>query len=281
MRKNRTLPDHLNRTFLYLTLALLSACGQSKDVNQSFYQNGQLQQEIEYENGVPNGKLTSYYPSGKIKSTGFFKNGQLDSTSTSFYEDGKIRSTKTYRNGLAEGSYQNYHENGHLIGSGQYTKGVRTGYAYEYFREYPGKVKKKTYYYNFQGKEQIGYVVTYQPEGQVDEINPGKVLVRIPGDTLRVGEAAQLEFSLANADQELQAVVLGGYNDEFQPTDNLKADTTKAADGKKALIRFTPTKPGLNPVRGTALVKLMSVQSGNTRQITVKPFYFEYPLYAK
>jgi hypothetical protein len=275
------LSGSMKRTLLWMAITALTACGQSKDVHQSFYKDGKLQQEIEYENGVPNGKLTAYYPDGKVKSTGFFKNGQLDSTSNSFYEDGKVRSTKIYRNGVAEGPYQNYHENGNLIGSGHYHKGVRTGYAYEYFREYPGKVKKKIYYYNFRGKEQMGYVVTYHPEGQVDETNPGKVLVKVPGDTLKVGRATQLEFRLADDDQELQAVVLGGYNDAFQPSESPQPDTTKAADGRKALVRFTPTRPGLNPIRGTALVKLMSVQSGHTQQITVKPIYFEYPLYAK
>jgi major membrane immunogen (membrane-anchored lipoprotein) len=271
---------YLNITFILLFFFGLVACGNKKEVQQTYYNGGKLQQEIEYENGVPNGKMTAYYQNGKIKSTGYFKNGRMDSVSTGYYEDGQVRSVKHYKDGVADGPYQNYHENGNLIASGEYHNGLRTGYAYEYFREYPGKVKKKTYLHNFKGKEEIGYVVTYQPEGQVDEVNPGKVLVKVPGDTLQVGKTAQLEISLAEGDQELQSIIMGGFDEQFEPTNVQKMDTIKA-DGKKAFIDFTPTQPGLNPVRGSALVKLMSVQSGNTRQITVKPVYFNYPLYAK
>ncbi|MES2734412.1 MAG: toxin-antitoxin system YwqK family antitoxin [Bacteroidota bacterium] len=266
--------------FLFTTAILLASCGQSKQIHKSYYSDGKLHQEVEYENNMPHGKLTVYYPSGKIKAIGYFKNGQMDSTITNYYENEKVKSSKYYRNGLIEGPFQNFHENGNQISSGHYHKGLRTGYVYDYFRDEPGKIKQKAYYYNFQGKEAIGYTVAYNRDGSVYETNPGQVLIKFAGDTLKVGQSVDLECRLAEVEQELQAVVLGEYDEQFQLSDPQSLDTTKATDSKKAIIHYTPTKVGLNPIRGAALLRLTSIQNGITRQITVKPIYFEYPLYA-
>ncbi|MBC7922440.1 MAG: toxin-antitoxin system YwqK family antitoxin [Ferruginibacter sp.] len=275
------LPFRVRWCFCFpLLTALFTACQQSKEVQKVFSNDGKLQQEVEYENGVPNGKQTTYYPSGKVKAVSFLKNGQPDSLSTGYYEDGKTRFARYYRNGLLEGPFKNFHENGNLIGSGTYRGGKRAGYAYDYFREEPGKVKKKTYFYNFQGKETIGSVVAYQKDGRVYEEKPGKVLVKAPADTLRVGQPVDLEVSLSDADQELQAVVLGQYDDQFRLADSLSLDTTKATS-RKIVVRYTPTRAGLQPIRGSALVRLMVQYSGRTQTTTVKPIYFEHPLYAK
>ena len=264
-----------------LLLALLTACQQSKEVQKVFYNDGKLQQETEYGNGVPNGKQTTYYPSGKVKAVLFLKNGRPDSASTGFYEDGKTKYARSYRSGLLEGPFENFHENGNLISSGTYRGGTRAGYVYDYFREEPGKVKKKTYYYNFRGAETIGSAVTYHKDGRVYESKPAKVLVKAPTDTLRTGQPVELEVSLSDADQELQAVVIGPYDDQFRLPDGQRLDTTKTTS-RKVVIRYVPTRAGLQAIRGSALVRLMvQYTAGNTQTTTVKPIYFEHPLYAK
>ncbi len=275
--KNRY--SRLLAVFGLITILLL-ACGQSKDTQKTYYADGKLQQEIEYKDGVPEGKQTAYYPSGKVKAESFFKGGKMDSVNTSYYEDGKVKTLKHYRNGLAEGPYQNFHENGNLIGSGNYRGGVRSGYAYDYFRDEPGKVRKRLYYFNLQGKEAIGSAVTYKKDGSVDEINPGKVLVKSSADTVKLGEPVSLEIRLADASQELQAVVLGAVDEAFNLVKDQKPDTTKAVD-KRAIIQYRPSQPGLQPIRGIVLTQLLVTYSGRQREITVKPLYFEYPIYVK
>ncbi len=81
----------------------------------SYYSNGKKSMEIEYENGMKNGKQIIYYPNGSISEEKIFVNNMYDGTLISYYKNGKIRTVVDYKNDLMHGKYEEFYDNGKLF----------------------------------------------------------------------------------------------------------------------------------------------------------------------
>lgn len=80
-----------------------------------FYENGQLEFEEEYVNGVLNGEFKSYYENGGVKVTGHYENDKRTGQWSQHYKNGQVGETGTFVEGVFKGEGRFYYENGKLM----------------------------------------------------------------------------------------------------------------------------------------------------------------------
>ena len=108
----------------------------------SFYNNGNLFQVGEYNNGKATGELKTYFPTGKLLARSTFKNGKKNGASTGFNKDGNLLYEGLYWDDKMQGEWRFYQRDGRLdftgeecppstkpdcVGSGIYSNGKKVG----------------------------------------------------------------------------------------------------------------------------------------------------------
>ena len=81
------------------------------------YKNKQVVEEIEYVNGVKNGKFNTYYDNGRPLSVGRYKDGLLSGMFTTYYPNGAVQYKGEYSYGVRMGIWVTYDEQGNEISS--------------------------------------------------------------------------------------------------------------------------------------------------------------------
>ncbi|RDC63669.1 hypothetical protein AHMF7616_02277 [Adhaeribacter pallidiroseus] len=67
----------------------------------TYHENGKVQSETEYKNGLKNGAFKQFYTSGQPEITGNYRYNRQIGTWKYFDESGKIIKNTVYRNGIA------------------------------------------------------------------------------------------------------------------------------------------------------------------------------------
>ena len=106
------------------------------------FNDGKIQKEIPYENGLKNGTETWYWSNGKKRFIVHWKNGLYNGTLEEYRKDGTPRMLRTYLNGVKEGKEILYHPNGEQRWSVFYKDGKEHVEEQRYasgekFAEYP------------------------------------------------------------------------------------------------------------------------------------------------
>lgn len=115
-------------------------------VERMYYDNGNLQYEIPFKNGVKEGVEKWYYTEGNIMYEFPYTNGKKEGVEKYYFDYGGLKSETPYKNDKAEGiSKEYYYENG----------GLETEFSYK-----NGKEDGITKVYMFNGKLLIA--ITYQ-----------------------------------------------------------------------------------------------------------------------
>lgn len=123
--------------------------GKQHGKEQSFYSDGNVAEEIDWENGLKNGTWIQHFKNGQLKLTATYINGHLDGAYTAFSPDGKKHIEGAYRHGEYDGEWKRYDENGMLVTTIKYVVGKITNLAevetfeQEYFKklmEQEGKI---------------------------------------------------------------------------------------------------------------------------------------------
>jgi hypothetical protein len=107
---------------------------------KAYYDNGNLLEEAEYENGLPDGERKMYF------------------------EDGQLMIVEHYAKGVFEGEYLSYHADGGLAVSGQYKDNVMDGAWKKYFKTPKNRVKEEV---TFSNNEEEGPFKEYHLNGKV------------------------------------------------------------------------------------------------------------------
>jgi len=81
------------------------------------YKDKQIVEEIEYVDGVKNGKYNTYYDNGRPLSVGQYKDGLLSGMFTTYYPNGMIQYKGEYSYGVRMGTWLTYDEQGNEISS--------------------------------------------------------------------------------------------------------------------------------------------------------------------
>ena len=99
----------------------LAECKSNKDrlngcIEKSYYESGNLEYEIPYENNERNGVWKGYYESGKLKYEFPFENDKANGVAKEYYESGKLKQETLYKNHRVI-TDKEYDEQGKLIKS--------------------------------------------------------------------------------------------------------------------------------------------------------------------
>lgn len=91
-------------------------------------ENYDLNGVLKIRNRYKKGKLddfTEYYENGKLQKDVMYKNGIKEGLYREYYEDGKLQKQGRYKNDVEEGSYREYYEDGTLAEEIIYERGFR------------------------------------------------------------------------------------------------------------------------------------------------------------
>jgi antitoxin component YwqK of YwqJK toxin-antitoxin module len=93
-----------------------------------YFENGQVRERRNFdENGSFTGVFKSYYDNGHLKSEGQYDNGAMDGKWKFFYKSGNIKEIIFYKNNVENGPFIEYHENGKIAADGTYLNELETG----------------------------------------------------------------------------------------------------------------------------------------------------------
>lgn len=191
-----------------------------------YYCNGNMKDQLTYQNGRPDGYAIMYHETGKISEEGNWKNNRWVGNYKLYYENGQVQHEFVFNpNGKREGPQKYYYENGQVAVEGNFVNGKESGVIKEYHEN--GDIKaEKTY-----------------NDGQVDvasikEFEPKKPIVKIKEDA--PDNAPQVKINKDEKPNEAVAakgpLILNGqhtlYNKNKQITKDGNFKDNRLMDGK-------------------------------------------------
>lgn len=90
-----------------------------------FYQNGIVKESVSYSRGKINGLRKTWYEDGTKEYEEIYKNGILDSIQLGFYENGNLKFEKIFKDGKWNGLNKEYYENGSLKSETTYIENMK------------------------------------------------------------------------------------------------------------------------------------------------------------
>ena len=93
-----------------------------------YFDNGQVKERRNFdENGSFTGIFKSYYENGHLNSEGQYENGSMDGKWKFFFKTGNIKDIIFYKNNVQNGPFIRYRENGKIASEGTFLNEVETG----------------------------------------------------------------------------------------------------------------------------------------------------------
>ena len=81
----------------------------------SYYENGNLRNKVNYKEGEPKGLIEWYYENGQLEKKGNYKEGlREDGLWEYFYKNGQLSYKYNYKNGKKDGVWVNFNQDGSL-----------------------------------------------------------------------------------------------------------------------------------------------------------------------
>lgn len=110
-----------------------------------YYCNGNMKNQLTFQNGRPDGYAIMYHENGKISEEGNWKNNRWVGNYKLYYENGQVQHEFVFNpNGKREGPQKYFYENGQVAIEGTFVNGKESGVIKEYHEN--GDIKaEKTY----------------------------------------------------------------------------------------------------------------------------------------
>jgi antitoxin component YwqK of YwqJK toxin-antitoxin module len=83
-------------------------------IEEDYYENGLLGEEIEYVNGIPDGRSRWWHENGQLGGEDFYKEGCIHGYVREWYKSGQIKKEEEIYHGIAV-TEKEWDENGNLI----------------------------------------------------------------------------------------------------------------------------------------------------------------------
>lgn len=160
---------------------------------KKYYENGQLELEIEYENGQKHGYERSYYENGRLKSEHTYANGLTEGTYKFYYENGKIEMKGTYHNNKIHGFVENYYETGTVLSVFYYKEGIRVGVGKQF---HPNGDLQIYILSNPSGE--IIFRRDYDEDRKITHESGNPILIIVEKEVFKVGETVWANIMFAN-----------------------------------------------------------------------------------
>jgi len=132
---------------------------------KTYYENGNLEQELDYRNDLLEGKATIYHTLGGKANELEFKNGKRTGNQTLYFENGTRKYQGNFINDLIEGESVEYYSDGSVETKVTSLKNYYNGTKTDYYPN--GKMKSVE---NFANGDYTGDQVYYYPNGKKSHI---------------------------------------------------------------------------------------------------------------
>lgn len=109
-----------------------------------YYSKEFLIKEVTFENGIMQGEMRTYYQGGQLNQTIWYENGLREDSVKKYYLEGQVFRSTPFKHDTINGTQIQYYRNGHIKAKLQFIKGLRTPFLEEYtrdgklIRDYPG-----------------------------------------------------------------------------------------------------------------------------------------------
>lgn len=102
--------------------------------------------EIDYKDGLKDGKLIKYYNNGIKKIVITYKKNRLEGTTKEYFSNGKLKDVIEYKNNFRNGRTVRYNIKGTIVSDNGYKNGLKDGMSSTY--NYKGRLVKRVPYKN-------------------------------------------------------------------------------------------------------------------------------------
>jgi hypothetical protein len=133
---------------------------------KKYYSKDLLVKEVTFRNGVQEGEMKSYYEGGQLNQTLWYENGLREDSARKYYLEGQLFRSTPFRNDTIDGTQIQYYRNGRVKAKLHFIKGLRTPLLEEYTRDgklindYPEIVFTINDNYSTSGKIRINLELT-------------------------------------------------------------------------------------------------------------------------
>lgn len=149
-----------------------------------YYCNGNLKNQLTFQNGRPDGYMIMYHENGKVMEEGSWKNGRWAGSYKLYYENGQLQHEFYFNvSGKREGSIKYYHPNGQIAIEGNFINGKETGIIKEYHEN--GDLKAEKMYVD--GAADLASIKEFEPKKPLTKIKD-LVLEKAPRLVLKEDE---------------------------------------------------------------------------------------------
>lgn len=103
--------------------------GKREGMWRFYYESGQIQGSLMFEDGEPTGKGLLYYDEedGGTKAQADFEDGQIEGTYLEYYSNGESKTSIEYSEGKPDGEAKFYYDSGNIKIEGEYKEGLKQG----------------------------------------------------------------------------------------------------------------------------------------------------------
>ncbi len=148
--------------------------------------NSIIETEIEYLNGMKNGKWIEKYENGEKKSELYYEKGSLHDKSTYWHKNGKINAIENYNQGNKHGPWEEWYENGQKRSEKYFVNDFENGKCTYWYSN--GRIESQGHYSNgFKNGQWINYYTNNTKKSFitfVDGIENGKYIFYLMDGTV-------------------------------------------------------------------------------------------------
>ena len=130
---------------------------------KTYYKNGQLKFDYNYDDDKLQGLSKEYYENGQLKAENNYKDGKWEGLCKEYYEDGQLRLEYNYKADEFDGICKDYYENGQLKVENNYKEGKHEGVSKRYYEN--GRIED---IYNCKEGKLDGLCKKYYEDGSLE-----------------------------------------------------------------------------------------------------------------
>jgi antitoxin component YwqK of YwqJK toxin-antitoxin module len=135
--------------------------GQKHGTYKRYHLNGKLAEEVNYENGLRQGKRVLFFEDGKVESESNYQNDLVNGISKVYYPSGEIKVEYPYINNVINGTFKKYFKNGTVMEEVTFANNQENGPFKEYYEN--GNLKWEGTFID--GDKEIGLLQEYAEDG--------------------------------------------------------------------------------------------------------------------
>jgi len=253
----------MNKHYYIFLLSILIISCSDKEVQYSYYDNGDVEIEWIMENGKREGETKSYYENGEVKSIVKFSNDMRNGEAIYYFEGGQVSGNSYFIDDLESGTTYKYYPSGKLRVKANYRNDKPDSLCYVYSEE--GNGYREEYYI----EGELAWDKEYKNGKLIENKNVEFFTVTFDADTVRMNEMLTGEVHLVLTNLDKIRVILGNLDASGNLLDTLQV----IEEHKKFKANFSVQSKDLGKQVFSGVIQEIHEKSG---RYVLKPFRKEY-----